>query len=143
MKKYATIIALVLVCLTVVSGPQSVNAQKGNQGGGGSAPVCAGITVSTSSPQVTRGYNVGVVAMVTNCSSSKQRSTVQLTMVSACGAESAIGYNRTALEPGQSIQVTAAYPIYENACPGVYTVKATASVSRTVLSSATTTFTVL
>ena len=143
MRRYAAIIALALVCLTVVSGPQAVNAQKGNQGGGGSTSDCAGITVYTSSPQVTRGYNIGVVAMVVNCSSSRQRVTVQITSVSACGVESAIGYNRVALNPGQSIQVTVAYPIPADACPGVYTVTATASASKVNLGSSTTTFTVL
>jgi uncharacterized membrane protein len=129
-----------MVCLTLSLLPLPVNAQKAQET---AAAACSGISVYTSSPQVTRGYNLGVVALVLNCSSSKQRITVQITSVSACGVESAIGYNRVALNPGQSIQVTVAYPIPTDACPGVYTVTATASASKTSLGSATTTFTVL
>ena len=129
-----------VVCLTLSLLPLPVNAQKSQET---AAAACSGISVYTSSPQVTRGYNIGVVALVVNCSSSKQRITVQITSVSACGVESAIGYNRVALNPGQSIQVTVAYPIPTDACPGVYTVTATASAGKTSLGSATTTFTVL
>jgi len=130
---------LAMVCLTLALLPLPVNAQKQET----AAAACSGISVYTSSPQVTRGYNLGIVALVVNCSSSKQRITVQITSVSACGVESAIGYNRVALNPGQSIQVTVAYPIPTDACPGVYTVTATASGGKTSLGSATTTFTVL
>ena|SRR5258705_4419656 len=141
MRNYFAKIVLALVCLTVVSGPQPVNAQKADQNGPTAA--CAGISVYTSSPQVTRGYNVGIVAMVVNCSSGKQRITVQITSVSSCGVESAIGYNRVALNPGQGIQVTVGYPIPADACPGVYTVTATAGSGKAMLGSSTTTFTVL
>jgi uncharacterized membrane protein len=142
MRNYLVKFVLALVCLTVVSGPQPVNAQKGDNQNGPAA-ACAGISVYTSSPQVTRGYNVGVVAMLVNCSSSKQRITVQITSVSSCGVESAIGYNRVALNPGQSIQVTVGYPIPADACPGVYTVTATAGSGKAMLGSSSTTFTVL
>lgn len=136
-----TVLAVSLILLSV---PMLAQAQKG--GGGGQDPgttACSGISVYTSSSQVTRGYNIGVVAMVVNCSSSKQRITVQFTSVSSCGVETAIGYNRVALNPGQSIQVTVAYPIPENACLGVYTVTATASSGKSTVSSSSTTFTVL
>jgi uncharacterized membrane protein len=129
------------ICLTLVLLPVPAKAQKGQDTA--AAAACSGVSVYTSSPQVTRGYNIGIVAMVVNCSSAKQRITVEIHSVSACGVESAIGYNRVALNPGQSIQVTVGYPIPTDACPGVYTVTATASSTKTTLSSSTTTFTVL
>ena len=141
MRNYLIKSFLTVLCLAMISVPAPVNAQKGGAENGPAA-ACAGISVYTSSPQVTRGYNIGVVAMVVNCSSGKQRITVQITAMSSCGVETAIGYNRVALNPGQSIQVTVAYPIPADACPGQYTVTATAG-GKTLLSSSSTTFTVL
>lgn len=128
-------------CLMFLLMSTPASAQKGGPDNG--ASTCGNIAVWTSSPQVSRGYNIGVVALVTNCSSSKQRITVQFTSVSACGVETAIGYNRVALNPGQSIQVSVAYPIPENACPDIYTINAEASGGKSTLSTASTTFTVL
>src|SRR5216683_1268720 len=128
---------LALACLALVLVPVPVKAQNGG------TAACANVSVYTSSPAVTRGYNIGVVAMLVNCSSSKQRITVNFTSVSACGVETAIGYNRVALNPGQGIQVTVAYAIPANACPGIYTVTVEASGGKGTLGTSSTTFTVL
>ena len=127
------------MCLALVLLPLPAQGQKGPD----SLAACSTVAVWTSSPQVTRGYNLGVVALVGNCSSSKQRITVELTSVSACGIETAIGYNRVALNPGQSIQVTVAYPIPADACTGIYTINVVTSSGKAKLGSSSTTFTVL
>jgi uncharacterized membrane protein len=129
-----------IMCLALVVLPLPAQGQKGPDS---VAAACSTVAVWTSSPQVTRGYNLGVVALVGNCSSSKQRITVELTSVSACGVETAIGYNRVALNPGQSIQVTVAYPIPADACTGIYTINVVTSSGRATLGSSSTTFTVL
>jgi len=143
MRNYIIKSVLALACLAMVLVPVPVRAQTAEKGQSGTLAACGNVSVWTSSPQVTRGYNLGVVAMLVNCSSSKQRITVNFTSLSACGTETAIGYNRVALNPGQSIQVTFAYPIPADACPGLYTITVEASSGKGTLAVSSTTFTVL
>ena len=131
------------ICLTLISLPLPVRAQKAQQDGAGATAACSTVGVWTSSPQVTRGYNIGVVALVGNCSGSKQRITIEFTSISACGIETAIGYNRVALNPGQSIQVSVSYAIPADACPGLATINAVTTSGKGSSSSASTTFTIL
>ena len=124
---------LALIFMALVSVPISVQAQG-----------CNPVSVSTSTSTTYRGDGgIGVYAMVVNCSSSKQRITVTLTGVSACGVETSLGYNRLALLPGQGILVTTAYNLSLNDCIGTYTVTATVTSGKAALGTSSTTFTVL
>jgi uncharacterized membrane protein len=68
--------------------------------------------------------------------------TVKFTSTSACGTQTVLGSSRLTLQPGESVQVTCAYPIAPDACPGVYTVTITATSNRGVLGTASTPLTV-
>ena len=116
MQNYSIKSVMALVCLTacliLVLVPVPVKAQGSD----------LGLSIALSPSTVNRGGTVGVFALVTNNTSSKMRTTVTLASLSACGTQTNLGYNRLALYPGQSIQVTASYPISPDACPGVYAV---------------------
>jgi uncharacterized membrane protein len=108
------IMALALVTLVAV--PLPVRAQTPD----------LGMSISVNPTSVSPGGTVGVFALVTNNTSSKLRTTVYITSLSACGTQTSLGYNKLALNPGQTVQVTVSYPLPPNACLGMYTVSISA-----------------
>lgn len=107
---------MMLVCLTLVLVPPA-KAQ------GSSVGLSIRVTPTTTAP----GTTVGVIGYVTNMTNKKMRATVTFTSLSPCGIETQIGYNRVALSPGQTMMITATYPIAADACLGPYTISINAS----------------
>jgi hypothetical protein len=114
---------MALVCLvasvTLISVPAPVNAQSS-----------VGLTISVNPGTTTPGGTVGVFSFVTNNTGSKLRTTVTVSSLSPCGIQDNIGYNRLALNPGQTVQVTVSYPLAPNACKGTYAVTISAGGSK-------------
>ncbi len=106
---------LSVACLTLVLVPAPVNAQSSTS-----------LYISVSPTTVVAGEWAGVSAVVINNSKSKLRTTITFTAVDPCGTETALGYNRLALGPGQSVLVTTAYPTKADSCRGTHTVTVTA-----------------
>jgi len=104
------------ICLAMVLVPAPVTAQSSDLG------LSIRVTPTLTAP----GTTVGVVAMVTNNTSSKVRTTVTFTSLSPCGVTTGIGYNRLTLNPGQTVMVTTTYPIAPDACIGQYAVSISA-----------------
>ncbi len=86
-----------------------------------------GLSIRVNPTTISPGGTVGVFAMVTNNTSSKVRTTVTFTSLSPCGTETNLGYNKLALNPSQTVQVTVSYPIPPDACLGQYAVSISAS----------------
>ena len=116
MRNYLLKSVVAAICLAMVLVPAPVTAQSSD----------LGLTVRVTPTTTTPGTTVGVVGMVTNNTSSKIRTTVTFTSLSPCGVVTSIGYNRMALNPGQTMMVTATYPIASDACLGTYAVSITA-----------------
>ncbi|HEX6647942.1 MAG TPA: hypothetical protein VF075_00335 [Pyrinomonadaceae bacterium] len=116
MKKYFVSSIMMLVCLTLIVIPPA-KAQ------GSSVGLSIRVSPTTTAP----GTTVGVIGYVTNMTTKKMRATVTFTSLSPCGIETQIGYNRVALNPGQTMMITATYPIASDACLGPYTVSISAS----------------
>jgi uncharacterized membrane protein len=108
---------LALVCLTMILVPAPVQAQ-----GGG-----VGLSLRVSPTTTAPGTTVGIISYVTNTTGKKLRTTVTFTSLSPCGIETSIGYHRLALNPGQTMMVTATYPIGADACLGTYAINMTAT----------------
>ena len=108
---------LALVCLTMILVPAPVSAQTSD----------VGLTVRVSPTTVKAGSTVGIISYVTNNTGKKLRTTVSFNSLSPCGIETSIGYHRLALNPGQTMMVTATYPLGTDACIGTYTVSITAT----------------
>jgi hypothetical protein len=98
-------------CLMLVLVPLPVQAQSS-----------VGLSLRLSASTVSPGGTVGLFGLVTNNTGSRLRTTVTYTSISACGIETNIGSTRVALNPGQTIQVTASYPLAPDACRGLYAV---------------------
>ena len=109
---------LALVCLTMILVPAPVQAQ-----GGAGVGLSLRVSPTTTSP----GTTVGIISYVTNISGKKLRTTVTFTSLSPCGIETSIGYHKLALNPGQTMMVTATYPIGSDACLGTYAINMTAT----------------
>jgi len=107
---------MMLVCLTLLLVPH-VKAQ-----GSG-----VGLSIRVSPTTTAPGTTVGVIGYVTNMTTKKMRATVTFTSLSPCGIETQIGYNRVALNPGQTMMITATYPIAADACRGPYTISINAN----------------
>ncbi len=116
MQNYLIKTIMALTLLTLVSVPLPVSAQTPD----------LGMSISVNPTSASPGGTVGVFAFVTNNTSSKLRTTVYITSLSACGTQTSLGYNKLALNPGQTVQVTVSYPIPPNACLGMYTVSISA-----------------
>ncbi|HEU0048463.1 MAG TPA: hypothetical protein VFQ43_12760 [Nitrososphaera sp.] len=114
-KKFMAHICLA-VCLMLVLVPLPVQAQSS-----------VGLSLRLSPTTVAVGGTVGLFGLVTNNTGSRLRTTVTYSSVSACGIETNIGSTRVALNPGQTIQVTASYPLAPDACPGLYAVSISAN----------------
>jgi len=124
--------ACLLASVTLISVPAPVSAQSGG----------VGLTISVNPTDVAPGGTVGVFSFVTNNTGAKLRTTVTITSQTACGIQNNIGYNRLALNPGQTVQVTVSYPLAPNACSGLYAVTISAGSKTSTSSSATAYFTV-
>lgn len=110
MRNYLIKSVIALACLTLVLVPVPVKA----------AGPTMYVTVSPTS--VLAGEWAGVSAVVINSSSSKLRITITFSAVDTCGTKMDLGYNRLALNPGQSVLVTTAYPTSASACRGTHVV---------------------
>jgi hypothetical protein len=86
-----------------------------------------GLYVAVNPTTVLAGEWAGVAAIISNNSSGKARITVTFTAVSPCGVKMDLGYNRLALAPGQSVQVTTAYAVPSDACRGMHEIIVTAN----------------
>ena len=86
-----------------------------------------GLSIRVNPTTVSPGSTVGVFAFVTNNTASKLRTTVTLTATSACGTQTNLGYNRLALNPGQTVQVTVSYPVATNVCVGTQAITISAN----------------
>jgi len=117
MRSYLIKGVLLFVCTTLVSISEPAKAQASD----------VGLSIRVNPTTVTAGGTVGVFALVTNNTGNKLRTTVTFTSVSPCGTETNLGYNKLALNPGQTVQVTVSYPLSPDACVGLYTVSITAS----------------
>jgi hypothetical protein len=119
---------LLLTCVTLMCLPSFAQSSKPqpepNRGGGSSClNMSIGVSPSTTSP----GSMVGEFALVTNCSSSRVRTTVTFSSMSPCGVKSVCGSHKLVLDPNEAIQVTCSWPIPTDACLGLYTVTISAS----------------
>jgi len=112
MRNYLVKSLLALFCLSMVLVPAPVSAQTSD----------LGLSIRVSPTTTAPGTTVGVISYVTNNTNSKVRTTVTFTSLSPCGVVTSIGYHRLALNPGQTMMVTATYPIAADACLGTYTV---------------------
>ena len=116
MRNYLLRSVAAVICLTMILVPAPVTAQSSD----------VGLTIMVSPTTTNPGTTVGVISTVTNNSSSKMRTTVTFTSLSPCGITTSIGYNRVSLNPGQTIIVTATYPIAPDACLGAYEISVAA-----------------
>jgi hypothetical protein len=119
---------LLLTCVTLMCLPSFAQSSKPqpepNRSGGSSClNMSIGVSPSTTSP----GSMVGEFALVTNCSSSRVRTTVTFSSMSPCGVKSVCGSHKLVLDPNEAIQVTCSWPIPTDACLGLYTVTISAS----------------
>ena len=117
---------MALVCAGILFVPLPTKAQ------GSSVGLSIRVSPTTTAP----GTTVGVIGYVTNNTGKKMRTTVTFTSLAPCGLETSIGYHRVALNPGQTMMITATYPLASDACVGPYTVTISAggaSTSATLL----------
>src|SRR5262247_3904925 len=99
---------LALVCLTMILVPAPVHAQVSD----------VGLSVRVSPTTTAAGTTVGIISYVTNNTGKKLRTTVTFTSLSPSKMETSIGYHRLALNPGQTMMVTATYPLAPDAEKG-------------------------
>jgi hypothetical protein len=78
--------------------------------------------LSVNPTTVLAGEWVRVTGVVMNNSSSKVRMTVKFSAVDPCGTTMDLGYNRLALNPGEQVLITTAYPTSASACRGTHAV---------------------
>ena len=147
MKKRLVTPTLVLVCILLVALP--LFAQRGKPGGGGgggsTGSGCAIVdTPRLSTATTTREANssVGVFDRITNCASGKKRYTVTASSVSSCGEETVFASGTMSFAGGESKNISVAYPIAPDTCPGPMTVSVSVYEGGTMLSSGSTTLTV-
>src|SRR2546426_8895928 len=103
---------LALACLALVLVPVPVKAQSSD----------LSMSIAAYPSAAHPGDDVGVYALVINTTSSKLRTTVTFTSLSACGTQTTLGYNRLSLYPNQGIQLSVQYPLSADACPGTYAI---------------------
>jgi hypothetical protein len=102
---------LALACLALVLVPLPVSAQSST-----------GLYISVNPTTVLAGEWARVTGVVMNNSTSKIRITVTFTAVDPCGTTMDLGYNRLALNPGDQVLITTAYPTSATACRGTHVV---------------------
>jgi len=102
---------LALACLALVLVPLPARAQSSTS-----------LFVSVNPTSVLAGEWVRVTGVVVNNSTSKVRVTVTFTAVDPCGTKMDLGYNRLAMNPGDQVLITTAYPTSPDACRGTHTV---------------------
>lgn len=115
MKNYLIKGTIVVALVTIMSAVAETNAQTSD----------IALSISVNPTTVTAGSTVGVFATVTNTSSAKVRTSVVISSLAPCGAQTTLGSNRLDLLPGQTIQVTVSYPVPADACTGNYVVSIT------------------
>jgi hypothetical protein len=103
---------MMLACLTLLLVPLPARAQSSS----------VGLSIRVSPTITAPGTTVGVIGYVTNNTNKKMRTTVTFTSISPCGVITSIGYNRVALNPGQTMMITTTYPLAPDACVGAYTI---------------------
>ena len=139
MRNYLIKRFLALACLALVLVPVPGRAQNVDKSAALSS-ACSALTISTNTSAIHPGDGAGVFAVVTNCSTSKARLTVTFTALAPCGVEYSLGYNRIALNPGQSIMVTTVFNAPPEACLGVYAISVNATSGKNAPTSSATTY---
>ena len=138
--------ALGLVCIVLLALPLFAQRGKGGGGGGGSTGSgCAIVdTPRLSTTWTTREANssVGVFGRITNCASGKKKYTVTGSSVSSCGEETVFASGSMSFAGGESKNISVAYPIAPDTCPGYMTVTISVYEGGTVLASGSTTLNV-
>ena len=138
--------ALGLVCIVLLALPLFAQRGKGGGGGGGSTGSgCAIVdTPRLSTTWTTREANssVGVFGRITNCASGKKKYTVTGSSVSSCGEETVFASGSMSFAGGESKNISVAYPIAPDTCPGSMTVTISVYEGGTVLASGSTTLNV-
>lgn len=112
MRNYLVRSALVIICTALTLVPFPVKAQSSG----------TTLYISVSPTTVLAGEWAGVSGVVINNSTAKDRLTVTFSAVDPCGTVTALGYNRLALSPGQSVLVTTSYATKKTACRGTHVV---------------------
>src|SRR2546425_2863907 len=87
-----------------------------------SAGGCATSSTTLSIKAASVGWPVGVFTDIQNCSSSKQRYTVERTFTSSCGQDSLISSSRVNFTPYQWLTVSTSWYVPSGTCTGVGTV---------------------
>ena len=109
MRKYLLTSVLALACVALVAVPMPVNA-------------AADMYISVNPTTVLAGEWARVTGVVINNSTSRVRVTVKFTATDSCGTTMDLGYNRLALNAGEQVLITTAYPTSANACRGTHAV---------------------
>ena len=117
MKNHLPRSLMMLVCLTLLLVPGPVRGQSSS----------VGLSVSVSPTTTVPGTTVGIIGFITNNTNKKMRASVTFNSLSPCGTSTSIGYNRVALNPGQTMMITTTYPLAPNACLGAYTISINSS----------------
>jgi hypothetical protein len=100
-----------LSCLAMVLVPLPTSAQSSTA-----------MYISLNPTTVLAGEWARVTGVVMNNSTSKLRITVTFTAFDPCGTKMDLGYNRLALNPGEQVLITTAYPTSADSCRGTHTV---------------------
>ncbi len=148
MKKHLVTPTLVLVCILLVALPLFAQRGKPGGGGGGGGSTSSGCAIvdtprlSTTTTTTEANSAVGVFDRVTNCASGKKRYTVTASSVSSCGQETVFASGLMSFAGGESKNISVAYPIAPDTCPGPMTVSVSVYEGGTMLGSGSTTLTV-
>ncbi|HEX6717305.1 MAG TPA: hypothetical protein VF088_09340 [Pyrinomonadaceae bacterium] len=102
---------LALSCLAIILVPLPASAQSSTA-----------MYISVNPTTVLAGEWARVTGVVMNNSTSKLRITVTFAAVDPCGTKMDLGYNRLALNPGEQVLITTAYPTSVDSCRGTHTV---------------------
>src|SRR5256712_13214846 len=100
-------LSLALLCVTnpAVSAPSS-----------GCASVTIDITTGTAT--VAPGTTIGIHGQIANCSSHKERYTLNVSAMSSCGQKASIASSRLAFNPDQTLIWAVSYPMPQETCLG-------------------------
>ena len=90
---------------------------------------CASVTIdiTTGTATVAPGTTIGIHGQITNCSSHKERYTLNVSAMSSCGQKASIASSRLAFNPDQTLIWAVSYPMPLDTCAGPWV--ATVSVS--------------
>ena len=139
---------LVLVCIVLVALPLFAQRGKGGGGGGGGGSTGSGCAIvdtprlSTTTTTTEANSAVGVFDRVTNCAAGKKRYTVTGSSVSSCGQDTVFASGTMSFAAGESKNISVAFPIASDTCPGPMTVTISVYDGGTLLGSGSTSLTV-